>query len=290
MTMAARPSGDGLDLFDRPALPDYGSCVPHVIRFHADPRRVRAAIPSIGISLEEEATVAVMYCRPGRGSPPICVLAVGRDALQITESGPTMDRFLAKSEQDKRARVVPVEQAAWWNDGRLVERGARVDPAHIGEILVVRPFAQETFSAPLCVALLRYMDFLATSQAGGLLRRWYFRRLLWWTPRVELSLEVVPTEDASYDALVRQLRRYFGASATLGGAPLRVRHARGLADLRCIHLGQLAAILAAGALPVALHPRFWLTGMRVTGLGATLVFWLVCWYQPRRRPRSEACS
>lgn len=202
--------------------------MPHVIRIHADPRRVRIEIPSFGISLEEEAAVAAMYRRPSRGSLPAHVLAVGRDALQIEESVRAMDRSLAKTEEDRRARVVPLERAAWWNGGRLVERGARVDPAHLGEIIVVRPFARTTFSVPLCVALLRYMDFVATRRAGGVLRWWYFRRLLWWTHRFELSLEVVPDDDASYDELVRQLKSHFGASTTLGGAPLRLRHPRGL--------------------------------------------------------------
>ncbi|WP_434042401.1 MULTISPECIES: hypothetical protein [Sorangium] len=177
---------------------------------------------------------------------------------------------------------MPLEQATWWNGGRLLERNAHVDPAHIGEILVVRPFDRKTFSASLCDAILRYMHFLATRQAGGVLRRWYFRRLLWWAPRVEFSLEPMPDDDASHDALVRQLRSSFGASATLSGAPLRVRHPRGLADLCCIHLGQLAVILAASALPIALHPRFWLSGVRVTTLGAIVVFWLVRWYQKFR--------
>ncbi|WP_437671579.1 hypothetical protein [Sorangium sp. So ce131] len=255
--------------------------MPHVIRFHADARRVRVEIPSLGISLEEEAAAAVLYRRPSRGSSPTCVLAVGRDALRMTESV-RMDRSLATTEEDRRARVVPLEQAAWWNDGRLVERGAHVDPAQLGEILIVRPFARETFSVPLCGAILRYMDFMATRQAGGVFRRLYFRRLLWWAPRVELSLEAVPDDDVSHDALARELRPYFGASATLGGAPLRVRHPRGLADLRWIHLGRLAAILAAGALPVALRPGLWLSGVRVTVLGAVVVFWLVCWYRKFR--------
>ncbi|WP_437324239.1 hypothetical protein [Sorangium sp. So ce381] len=68
----------------------------------------------------------------------------------------------------------------------------------------------------------------------------------------------------------------------LTGAALRVRHPRGLADFRIIHLGQLAAIFAASALPIALHPRLWLTGMRVTVLGAILAFWLVSWYRKFR--------
>ncbi|WP_437721835.1 hypothetical protein [Sorangium sp. So ce861] len=220
-----------------------------------------------------------MYRRPRGGSPPSCVVAVGRNALQVQESVRTMDYSRATTEEDRRARVVPLEQATWWNDGRLLEPNVRFDPAHIGEILVVRPFARETFSAPLCDAILRYTHFSATCQAGGALRRWYFRRLLWWAPRVELWLEPLPDDDASHDALVRQLRSSFGASATLGGAPLRLRRPRGLADLRSRHLGQLAALLAAGAVPIALHPRFWLTGVRVTVLGAMLVFGLVCWYQ-----------
>ncbi|WP_437793075.1 hypothetical protein [Sorangium sp. So ce693] len=256
--------------------------MPHVIRLHADERRIRAEIPSRGISLEEEAAVAVIYRRPRRGYPPVAVLAVGGDALQMTESVRTMDRSLAKTEEDRHARVVPLEQAAWWSDGRLLERDARFDPAHIGEIVIVRPFARKTFSPPLCEALLRYIDSSARHQAGGVLQRWYLRRLLWWTSRVELELQGVPDDDASHDALVRELRPYFGASTTLGGAPLRVRHPRGLADLRIIHVGQLAAIFAAGALSLALHPRLWLTGMRVTVLGAILAFWLVSWYRKFR--------
>ncbi len=165
-----------------------------------------------------------------------------------------MDRSLAKTEEDRHARVVPLEQAAWWNDGRLLERDARFDPAHIGEIVIVRPFARKTFSPPLCEALLRYIDSSARHRAGGVLQRWYLRRLLWWTSRVEIELQGVPDDDASHNALVRELRPYFGASTTLGGTPLRVRHPRGLADLRIIHVGQLAAIFAAGALPLALSP------------------------------------
>jgi hypothetical protein len=256
--------------------------VPHVIRLHADERRIRAEIPSRGISLEEEAAVAVIYRWPSRGHLPYAVLAVGHNALQMTESVRTMDRSLAKTEEDRRARVVPLEQAAWWNDGKLQERGARFDPAHIGEILIVRPFARETFSPPLCEALLRYIDFSARRRAGGILRRLFLSRLLWWTSRVELSLEGVPDDDASHDALVRALRPYFDASTTLRGAPLRLRHPRGLADFRLIHLGQLAAILAAGALPVALHPRLWLNGRLMAVLGAIVAFWLVSWYRKFR--------
>ncbi|WP_437980879.1 hypothetical protein [Sorangium sp. So ce117] len=95
-------------------------------------------------------------------------------------------------------------------------------------------------------------------------------------------LQGVPDQDASHDALVRELRPYFGASTTLGGAPLRVRRPRGLADLRIIHLAQPAAIFAAGALPIALHPRLSLTGKGVTVLGAILAFWLVSWYRKFR--------
>ncbi|WP_438032510.1 hypothetical protein [Sorangium sp. So ce204] len=256
--------------------------MPHVIRLYADERRIRAEIPSRGISLEEEAAVAVIYRRPSRGYPPVGVLAVGRNALQMTESVRIMDRSLAKTEEDRLARVVPLERAAWWNDGRLLARDARFDPTHIGEILIVRPFARKTFSPPLCEALLRYIDFSARRQAGGVLRRWYLRRLLWWTSRVEIVLQGVPDDDASHDALVRELRPYFIGSITLGGAPLRLRHPRGFADLRIIHLGQLAAIFAAGALPFTLHTGLWLNGKHVTVLGAIVALWLVIWYRKFR--------
>ncbi len=77
-----------------------------------------------------------------RGSWPCCVLAVGRTAHQMAASVRTMARSLAKSEEDRRARVV-VPGA-----GGVVERrqalGARRPrrPGAAREILVVRPFTR----------------------------------------------------------------------------------------------------------------------------------------------------
>lgn len=257
----------------------YAACVPLVIRLHADPRRVRAEISSRGISLEEEAAVAVVYRRPRRRELPCAVLAVGRDAIGMSGGVRFTDPSLVVTEEDRRARVVPLERAAWWNGGKLVEAGARVEPAHIGEILVVRPFARETFSPPLCAALLRYMEFLAMHRSGGVPWWWSFRGLFPWSHRVDISLDAVPDDDASHDALVRELRPFFGASATLGGAPLRVRRPRGLADLRPRHLADLAALFAGGALLFALRPPRSLTDVRAVGLGWLLGFALVVWYR-----------
>ncbi|WP_437663847.1 hypothetical protein [Sorangium sp. So ce1182] len=162
--------------------------------------------------------------------------------------------------------------------------GACVEPAHIGEILVVRPFAPETFSPSLCAALLRYMELLAMDRSGGVPWWWSFRGLFPWSHRVAISLAAAPDDDASRDALARELRPFFGASATLGGAPLRVRRPRGLADLRRGHLAELAAILAAGALPFLLRPPPSLTDGRAVVLGAMIVLALAVWY---RRFRHE---
>lgn len=82
----------------------YGACVPLVIRLHADPRRVRAEISSRGISLEEEAAVAVVYRRPRRRELPCAVLAVGRDALGMSGGVRFTERSLAVTEEDRRAR------------------------------------------------------------------------------------------------------------------------------------------------------------------------------------------
>ncbi|MGK3983491.1 hypothetical protein WME99_10660 [Sorangium sp. So ce136] len=190
-----------------------------------------------------------------------------------------MDRALANTEEARLARVVPLERAAWWNGGKFVEAGARVEPAHIGEILVVHPFAPETFSPLLCTAVLRYMELLVMQRSGGVPWWWSFRGLLPWSHRIEISLDAVPDDDASHDALVRELRPFFGASATLGGAPLRVRRPRGLADLRPRHLAELAALFAAGALLFVLRPPRSLTDVRAVALGWLLGFALVVWYR-----------
>jgi hypothetical protein len=200
--------------------------VSNTIRFHATSEVIRTEIPSLSVSMQDDAAIAVSYSARGR----VVVIAVGQDALALPERLLTLDLRDAKTKEERRARIVSSEHAPWWVDGGPVVNGPSFDTAaHVGEILLLRPFAPETFSPTLIQAALRYMAYKALHLAPSvdLIRTW---RLI--TARMEIELDYVPEDDVAHDRLVRALMTGLARNPpTLNGAPMRVRRPRMLSEL-----------------------------------------------------------
>lgn len=258
------------------------------IRVTAD--RLRVELDGVGVVLDEEAVLALMY--DARAEDIVCVGA-GLEALGL----PEVIKSPEAVDVDGRSPVfVPVEEARWLDGDRGL--GGAKPPAlrepwqHHRECVLVHPFAPGAGSVRTSTWLLATARHRILSGAAaanlGIAARWWVRL----GAPVDLVIPEVPADDTQHDLLVRELWSIFGGRLRLNGAPAKLR---GRTRLPRRDWGLIALPLAPSAAfaALALHARSF-PGRRLllyasisslVLLGVTL---LLAWYRFRHGPSAPA--
>ena len=262
--------------------------MPPTLRFRVTSETIAIELDGVGVVFEEEALVALMF--DARTASPV-PLAVGRQAQNIESSLPDLE---IGDVRHRRACLVPMEQARWYEDDRGV--GARLarevgDPwEHHGEVVLVRPFGPEGGSLRVwgwvfATIWARLSAEGYPSRLGVLGRAWLRARA-----RVDIELPAWPTDARDHDQLLRTLWQVFGGRVLIGGAPGKLRgRARSTTDLALI--AGISALPFTAVLVRAWRGLPWLD--RPVLLMATLFFTLAIFmarFTRRRAPDASAGS